>query len=976
MATGAVAGLAGVAGGRAADRGRSRVGGVRLVDQGTNPRGEPDAGYMPGMDVRAALTVVGDGPVGAVGPRARRRLRPARGPRARRWAVGMKMVVDLPRGRRNSSRARSSTRFGFPGAGDLRLPLRASRRARRRSASSCRRGSTARCAPRTATCSTGCCIPYLWRLARGRHAALVGRQVAAGIGQARRAAPGRRRLRAHRRGLGQHERADRLRRGRGLDDGRAARRGGDRAARSRASRSRGRTSSATYVARRRASWVEQEGRVAERRARRLPARRDRGPDRHGPRRADRRRAVRPAGPRGTSSALPSLEEYFAGRIPADEIARIRDECDADGQPAARRVDGSRGLAGDPVRRPAAGDAPGRAADGRQGAGAAGLRGSRASSTTDALCGTCRDAALRRDVLGPGDHVRRRRRRAGFDREKCVHCGACLGTATRPLPGEPRAARTSSSAPAPAGCIRRRIDGELSSRSGSRRMSTGCFTSSSAAASCPTRCRPLEPVMGPAGPGLKNETMLPAVLDPWAGHALYEAAQPREGARRAARSGSSASAPKAKLQQVMMTVAQKVPFELVALDGRPAVSPTRRATAAALADAIDAIPGLDRSRLLVFGGWESASRGAGATMQMVGERLGITDQFQGVDELTVGADGALRDPRAHRGRAAPGVGVRRAARACSAGRPATCPSRRTTRRSAWRTCARSCRRCRRPSRRRSPMGGAFASAAVPTQRRETRVVKDLSPDEIAQEIVEWIAAMSVLVLWPMWKPTARWPKPALEALTAGAGARGSSWARRSPSAWSARTSPRRRPSVAGVRRGARAWRERRGVRRRRATPPMPRPPRRSCRAAGARSSCVAAGTSRWLRVLAGRRPAPGRPRRHARHAHRGRRGGRVGRALVLPAAHGRRDVTRTERPWILASSPARTSRGPARAAAADGRSRGRRRCRTMRTRVIGVARAGDGRADDPPRRGRCCSSPAPAGPRSRPTARRTCRRPKR
>ena len=34
------------------------------------------------------------------------------------------------------------------------------------------------------------------------------------------------------------------------------------------------------------------------------------------------------------------------------------------------------------------------------------------------------------------------------------------------------------------------------------------------------------------------------------------------------------------------------------------------TAAALAEAIEAIPGLDRARLLVFGGWESASRGAG------------------------------------------------------------------------------------------------------------------------------------------------------------------------------------------------------------------------------------------------------------------------------------------------------------------------------------------------------------------------------
>ena len=36
-----------------------------------------------------------------------------------------------------------------------------------------------------------------------------------------------------------------------------------------------------------------------------------------------------------------------------------------------------------------------------------------------------------------------------------------------------------------------------------------------------------------------------------------------------------------------------------------------------------------------------------------------------------------------------------------------------------------------------MGGAFSGAAVPSQRRDTRVVKDLSPDAIAQEIVEWI-----------------------------------------------------------------------------------------------------------------------------------------------------------------------------------------------------------------------------------------------
>ena len=44
-----------------------RVCGIRLCDQGVDRQGDPEAGYMPGMDIHAALTVVGDGPVGAVG---------------------------------------------------------------------------------------------------------------------------------------------------------------------------------------------------------------------------------------------------------------------------------------------------------------------------------------------------------------------------------------------------------------------------------------------------------------------------------------------------------------------------------------------------------------------------------------------------------------------------------------------------------------------------------------------------------------------------------------------------------------------------------------------------------------------------------------------------------------------------------------------------------------------------------------------
>src|SRR5512138_2409243 len=110
--------------------------------------------------------------------------------------------------------------------------------------------------------------------------------------------------------------------------------------------------------------------------------------------------------------------------------------------------------------------------------------------------------------------------------------------------------------------------------------------------------PLQTLEPAAGPALKNEMMLPAVLDPWAAHALFEAA---DLARK--QPGSKvwlvSLGPKAKLQQVMMTVAQKVPFDLVAVDGPAGGFAEPDETAAALAEAIQAIPGLDKSKLLLF-----------------------------------------------------------------------------------------------------------------------------------------------------------------------------------------------------------------------------------------------------------------------------------------------------------------------------------------------------------------------------------------
>ena len=253
---------------------------------------------------------------------------------------------------------------------------------------------------------------------------------------------------------------------------------------------------------------------------------------------------------------------------------------------------------------------------------------------------------------------------------------------------------------------------------------------------PDPLQTLEPVTGPTGPGLKNEMMLPAVLDPWASHALFEAANLAKNAP-----GSKvwlvSLAPKAKLQQVMMTVAQKVPFEFVALDGSASGFTEAAEVAAALADAIKAIPGLDMSRLLVFGGWESASRGAGATMQIVGERLGIVNQFQGVDQLTVGTDGSLEilervEGGKHQVSKCVGPPAVLGWATGNLPEPANNPQIGMTNMRAIMPALQKAKPAKVGAE-----GVKFASVALPKQQRQTKVVNDVSADEIAKEIVEWI-----------------------------------------------------------------------------------------------------------------------------------------------------------------------------------------------------------------------------------------------
>ena len=253
---------------------------------------------------------------------------------------------------------------------------------------------------------------------------------------------------------------------------------------------------------------------------------------------------------------------------------------------------------------------------------------------------------------------------------------------------------------------------------------------------PDPLQTLEPVQTPQGPGLKNEQMLPSVLDPWAACALYEAA---DLAKR--RAGSKvylvALGPKAKLQQLMMTVAQKAPFELVAVNGPAGGFTDAQETAAELVKAIRGIPGLDLASTLLFGGCASASRDAGVTLQFVAEALGITECFMAVDELKLADDDTFSVLERIEG-------GQYLSSTCS-GFPAAI---------GWATgslpeppnnpqVGMMNMRAVMPALMKAPVanvgvgGIAYEKTEVPSAKRDTVVKKDMAVDDIAKEIVDWI-----------------------------------------------------------------------------------------------------------------------------------------------------------------------------------------------------------------------------------------------
>ncbi len=253
---------------------------------------------------------------------------------------------------------------------------------------------------------------------------------------------------------------------------------------------------------------------------------------------------------------------------------------------------------------------------------------------------------------------------------------------------------------------------------------------------PDPLQTLEPVTTPQGPGLKNEQMLPSVLDPWAACALYEAA-----ALAKTRTGSKVTlvsvGPKAKLQQLMMTVAQKAPFQLVAVNAPAGGFTDAMETAAALAKAIKSTPGLDISTALLFGGCASASRDAGVTLQFVAEMLGISEMFNAVDSIKLEEDDSFTVLERVEGGQYLSSTCKGfpAAIGWATGSLPEPPNNPQTGMMNMRGIM--------PALMKAPAvdigtgGISYVSVEVPAARRDTVVKKDMSVDAIAAEIVEWM-----------------------------------------------------------------------------------------------------------------------------------------------------------------------------------------------------------------------------------------------
>ncbi len=408
-----------------------KVSGVRLIDQGTDRQGNPDAGFLPGMDIHAQLTVVGDGPVGVVGRQIDAEVGLPAGHHRIEWAVGAKMVVELPEDSTLQPGMVLHT-FGYPEPeifGFLYVhpdrlasvgifvpswfdnPVRTSYR----------------------YLQHFMLHPYLWKYLKGSklrswgaksllECGRLGEPYLAGDGYAR---------------IGEGSGSTNVLTGSGVDE--AWTTGAQLAEaviellQEKKPFSRENLEK-TYVRRRRQSWVDREGRIAEHA-------RD-GFDRGlvqgliGMALAGMTRGIlnMPGKPLRPYERIPDVYEYYEGRIPAEEMARLREECAARGVPLHDALMERCGWPAIPY--------DGELLVSHQDALLMGGKVQAPPGYPDhvvflypALCEACGTKicveVCSGEAIRPGPNGVPQ-----FDRDKCVHCGACLWNCEMPLDGKP------------------------------------------------------------------------------------------------------------------------------------------------------------------------------------------------------------------------------------------------------------------------------------------------------------------------------------------------------------------------------------------------------------------------------------------------------------------------------------------------------------------------------------------------------------
>jgi electron transfer flavoprotein beta subunit len=144
-------------------------------------------------------------------------------------------------------------------------------------------------------------------------------------------------------------------------------------------------------------------------------------------------------------------------------------------------------------------------------------------------------------------------------------------------------------------------------------------------------------------------------------------------------------------------------------------------------------------MLLFGGWESATRGAGVTLQLVGERLGIADQFQGVDQIALREDGSFEvlervEGGKHQVSVCAGVPAVLGWATGSLAEPRNNPQIGMQNMRGMMPALQKAKTVKLEAN-----GLRYVQVSLPKQQRETRVEKNMEADAIARELVEWMAA---------------------------------------------------------------------------------------------------------------------------------------------------------------------------------------------------------------------------------------------